>query len=359
MKKINKKNYNLLYVVGLIVVFISILSVSIGYSALNINLTISGDASVTLEKDINITNVVASSMVGGAFETSNSVHTGNSSNIFVTLPNIDSEATFKIEVTNNSDFYLHLTTYTVLGVTNNGSIGYEIIDKEAQYFLENSITEFEIRFFHIGDTVTNTEFNLNLEYEFDFVEYRKLDYITGTGTQWIDTGLMNTGDYIFETEVRQHSFTKGDGGWIISGRTTASYTLGVFFGTNGLFNGYGGTTTGLAPKPVFNVWYDIYFSRFNLYLNNVSYNVMGKQIIPEAYATTIRLGGATAGWTGGQDLRHFAGDIKFLKVTNADDGAKLRYFIPVRLNDTGEIGYWEEISGVFYANDGTGEFLGS
>ncbi len=203
---------------------------------------------------------------------------------------------------------------------------------------------------------------MNLRFNFNKVTYLNLDYLVFSGNEYINTGLLNTGDYIFETEFNHIEFTSGDGGWIISGRTTAAYTLGVFNGKSGVFNGYGGTTSAKLPHITLNTWYTLYFSRVKHTIGSYNYSVNGGKIIPEEYAREIRIGGATAAYSvaQGEDDRHFKGYMTEFKITNAEDDTILRYYVPAEILEgpnVGEIGYWDVIGNVFYPNDGTGEFL--
>ncbi len=341
-----------LFVLG---IFICILFTSIGYSALNTELSISGNALVDVSGDIRITNVYTKSATNGGYTEYNPTFTNQTTNTNVVLPNSNSTITLIVEVTNTSDDYYHLDSIEQ-ALNTNPSIKYDIKDRDILYFPGNSVREIEITFsYNFMGTVNNT--SVNLDYNFEIVPYEKLEYVRFSGTQYIDTGLMNTGDYIFETEFMQTAYTTGDGGWIFSGRTTSSYTLGVFIGINGVYNGYGGVTSPQYPKLYMNAWYDLYFSRSKFTLGTTTYRVNGGTIVPDAYSRTILFGGATTGWNGGYDARNFTGNIKCFKITNAVNNAVLKYYVPAKLFATGEVGYWDLVEDKFYGNDGTGLFL--
>ncbi len=353
MKKKKKLKFLLI-----VVIFISILFMSVGYSALNTELTISSEAIVT-SQGIKITNVALKEATNGGYETYSPTLTRDSSNFFVTLPNSDSTATFLIEVTNEDDIYYHLDFINET-VLSNSNIGYDIVDKEAQYFLENSVTELEITFFHKNGAVTNPDVTLSLEYSFSEVNYRKIDYIRTTGTQWMYTGLMNTGDYIFEDEFLITDVGTGNntGSWVIGGRVNPNYSLGVFVNNNNIIAAYGTTTQVLSPKINENIWYELYFSRERLTIGGINYNLTGEKLIPETYQAETILGGNLLAYDGvSRDDRNMKGHRKYFKVTDATTGLMLRYYIPVKLNNTNEIGYWDEINNQFYGNDGEDEFL--
>ncbi len=355
MKEKSKRNVNLLFI---LLIFISIIFMSIGYSALNIELTISGEAEVSIVGDIRISNITTLLTEGDAYTSYNPTFSDASSNIGVTLPNENSKITMIIEVTNNTNEYYHLEN--IIESSNNANINYEILNKEIIYFHPNSVTPIEVIFSYETFDSLNQNLTLNLQYNYKKVTYKNLEYLVFSGFEYIETGLSNTGDYIFETEFNQVAYTADDGGWIISGRTTAAYTLGVFNGKSGVFNGYGGTTSAKRPYISLNTWYTLYFSRTKHTIGDYNYSVNGRVLIPAEYEAFIRIGGATEAYAGGYDPRHFNGYIKNVKITDATTGEVIRHYVPAEIvegSNTGELGYWDIINDVFYGNAGTGAFL--
>lgn len=82
---------------------ISIFSISLGYSSLNTELSISGEAYVRAEENCRITNIVISSVSNEGYETYNPIYSKNSISSFVTLPNINSSLTYTVTVANKSN----------------------------------------------------------------------------------------------------------------------------------------------------------------------------------------------------------------------------------------------------------------
>ncbi len=348
-------------------IVICIILMSIGYSALNSDLTISGEAIVEAPTYIKITNISVLTSENGGYSTYNPSYTNDTSNIGVTLPNENSTITLLIEVTNDTGYYYHLDK-VIEDINNNLSIKYEIINKDVIYFHPNTVTNIEIVFSY--DTFSSLEQNidLNLDYIFEKITYKNLDYITFSGYQYINTGLFNTGDYIFETEFNQTAYNRNHtdnsiGGWIISGRKIGTNSLGVFIGNYGVYNSYGAGTVARQPNIALNSgWHTLYFSRFIHTIDNNNYVVNGKILIPEEHKTEIRIGGGTGGYYSYStpDTRHFIGHMKTIKITNAEDGEILRYYVPAEIIEganAGEVGYWDIINNEFYGNAGTGEFL--
>ncbi len=350
-----------------ILIFISVLFMSVGYSSFNENLMISGDVIVQVPPDIKITDVRLFSSENGGYSTYNPNFTNYTSSIGITLPNSNSTVTLIVEVTNETSDYYHLNEI-LENINNNSNIKYEIKDKEIIYFHPASVTEIEITFSYDVFSTTNQSIDLNLNYEFKKIKYKNLEYITYSGYEYINTGLFNTGDYIFETEFNQTAYNRNHtdgsiGGWIISGRTIGTHSLGVFVGNYGVYNSYGAGTIARQPNIALNSgWHTLYFSRFTHTIDNNNYVVNGKILIPEEYITEIRIGGGTGGYYSSSvpDTRHFIGHMKEVKITNADGGEILRYYVPAEIIEgpnIGEVGYWDIITNEFYANSGTGEFL--
>ncbi len=347
-------------IINLVICF-SIVFMSVGYSALNTSLVISGEASVKLGIAFEITDIILKSAENGAYETYNSTFTENQTNIHITLPNQNSSIVYDIEITNNTHLNYYLDNINEL-LNNNQNISCGFTNQESLFFAPNSINNIEVKCYYKNAITSEVDLSLNLDYDFIVVPFEKLEYIVSTGSQYVDTGIMNTGDYIFESEFLPVEKAKGEGVWLFSGRKVPNYTLGLYFFIsttyNFTINTYGGSTGSNSgyrlPK---DTWYDLYFSRNEFTINSINIPVYSKTIIPEDQGTTILLGGNIVNWDGGVDTRQFEGNIKYFKITDATTNELLRNFVPVKLNDTNEILYWDTVEKVYYSNIGTGVFL--
>ena len=87
----------------LFLVLISVLTISIGYSALNTSLNISGDLSLRIAADIRITNMELNRVVDGAYETYSCNYSKDTTINYTTLPASTSVADYKATVTNYSN----------------------------------------------------------------------------------------------------------------------------------------------------------------------------------------------------------------------------------------------------------------
>ncbi len=193
------------------------------------------------------------------------------------------------------------------------------------------------------------------------LEYRVLEYIESDGTQYVDTGVSNLGDYIIEDHFLVVDRYKNGGSWLFGGRMDYNYSLGVHISSAGFYTGYGSKTQSYRTSAKDNVWYELYFTRFGLNIyndtENYNYPVTGGQLIPADKETTIFLGGNLVQSGGSPDIRNFVGKRKYFKVTDATTGLLIRHYIPAQLIATGEYGFWELVEGKFYDNQGTGEYI--
>ncbi len=347
-------------IVMMCLVFICVLFMSIGYASLNTELTISGDAVVKAPTGIKITNISLLSSEGGAYATYIPTFTDSMSNISASLPNQDSKITFTVEITNYSDVYYHLNEVRE-NSNDNSNITYEIKDEEIIYLPGNSTVEVEISFYYINSITSATDISLSSVYMFKDILYQKLEFIESDGGQYIETELYNTGNYIFEDEflITNLGIGNNTGSWIVGGRVNPNYSLGVFVNSSPqVIAAYGTITQVMSPGVVINEWYEMYFSMDRLTIGGVDYNLTGEKLIPEAYQAEIIIGGNLLAYDGvSVDNRNMQGKRKYFKVTNAADGTVLRYFVPAKLDSTGEVGMWELVEDKFYGNDGTGVFL--
>ncbi len=190
--------------------------------------------------------------------------------------------------------------------------------------------------------------------------YEKLDYIYSDGEQYFDTGLMNTGNYIIEEEVYLETANDQYMSWLFGGRTDFAYGYGVLVqklsnGVMEVFALHGGSSVPIRiSNSIFDKWITVSFSKDNIVIDGNNYTTSGGIIVPSDYEQEIRLGGMSQ--TMGTDNRNFVGMKKGTVITDATTGVVVRNFIPVKINETGEIGFWDLEHGQFYSNDGEGEF---
>ncbi len=145
--------------------FLAIISISIGYSALNVNLTISGTAIVQVPTTVKLSNIILKEQLNGATEVYNSNFTDSSSNIKINLPNLNSSITYTITVLNETENVYYFSNINEL-INSNPAISYEIVDKNSIVFAPNSETQFDITFSYKDALTPDNELTLSLEFSF-------------------------------------------------------------------------------------------------------------------------------------------------------------------------------------------------
>lgn len=83
-------------------IILSIVTISIGYSALNTTLNITGEVVTRVSADIRITSLETERLSDGAYNTYNSTFSKDETNMYTTLPENGSVAVYKITITNYS-----------------------------------------------------------------------------------------------------------------------------------------------------------------------------------------------------------------------------------------------------------------
>ncbi len=342
----------------IVYVFICILLMSIGYASLNTEFSISGEAFVSGNSEFRISNISIASNLNGAHETYNSFFSNTQTDLNISLPSQNSSITFHVEVTNDTSENYYLNNINEL-LNSNSNIRYEVINGESLFFEPNSISIIEIRFYYENSINSDMDLSLSLNYDFIVVPFEKLEYLVSSGNEYIDTGVMNTGDYIFESTYWFEPNLTKDGVWLFSGRKTTNYTLGVYMLNGGtIINSYGGSTMTYSGKYFYQkLWHELYYSRTKFTIDGYNVSVFGQALVPKEHEASILLGANIVNWDGGIDTRYFIGRIKYFKIVDATTGVMIRNFIPVKLDDTGEVCYWDTVTKEYYSNIGTGGFL--
>lgn len=148
-------------------ILFSIITISIGYSALESRLNIAGDVMVRVDADIRITDLKLGNMTERSYETYSCTYSKDSTNFFVTLPNDNSVATYYAEVTNFSDKRYYLKDIIVENYSNT-EITYSVEGLVHGQIIEpNTSVDFDIKFLYVIDNPSNTSTTLVLRYVFE------------------------------------------------------------------------------------------------------------------------------------------------------------------------------------------------
>ncbi len=183
MKKNKSININFIL---LLITFISISFISIGYSAYNATLSISGEASINIDGSIYISKIEL-------LETTNATEsflptiTTNTTNLGVNVPAANSTFKYKITIKNTDSAYYHLSEINELVYSGEG----EYIIENLNIFTEfppNSETTFYITY-KPQIALSNPNFILELEYIFISGGRYKDPILNGSDPEIID-GLI-------------------------------------------------------------------------------------------------------------------------------------------------------------------------
>ena len=131
-----------------IIVFVLICSISIVCASYNQTMMINGDAILRVDEFIRITDLKMLNMENEGYETYNSQYSKNSTNMYVSLPKINSTVTYEVTVTNKS--------------------GYLFVISDIAASLVNEAITYEITNYKIGEGIGQTseiKFNINIKRE--------------------------------------------------------------------------------------------------------------------------------------------------------------------------------------------------
>ncbi|MBQ9012209.1 MAG: BspA family leucine-rich repeat surface protein, partial [Bacilli bacterium] len=156
-----------------LLIFSFVLMLSVGYAALNEELTISGEAHFRVESDIRITDVRLSNTINSASEDYASLYGKESMKVGATLPNNNSSATYKVKITNYSNVAMQLKSITKEIENNN----YTITFNKTLPLTVGKLSEEEIEITFKNNTNTSQTINANLLFTF-----AKLESMMTTGT---------------------------------------------------------------------------------------------------------------------------------------------------------------------------------
>ncbi len=159
-----------------ILIYLTILTfiifMSIGYSALNTNLTISGEVVINPSMQMYVSSIEVKEFVDGAYETYSSNATKNSTEVHVTLPNNTSKIIYEVTL-NNTTSHSYLLDNIEEIISSNQNITWEIRNITYSTKLEYGITVFELVMSHKNTSTINESSSINLKYHFElFGDYK-------------------------------------------------------------------------------------------------------------------------------------------------------------------------------------------
>lgn len=153
-----------------IAIILSIVTISIGYSALNTTLNITGEVVTRVPADIRITSLKTERLTEGAYNTYEPTFSKNETNMYTTLPENGSVAVYKVTITNYSSKNYILSELNINKSNTDISCLIEGIS-EGDIIPANSEITFTIKMLYVEIGETNERTNNVFSIEYVFEEY--------------------------------------------------------------------------------------------------------------------------------------------------------------------------------------------
>ena len=181
--------------------------------------------------------------------------------------------------------------------------------------------------------------------------YTELEYIEGTGTQWIDTGIKITGNDIIETEFKNTSSTGNGGlyGVFALGDSSAFYANGTYYGYD-VKNKKVDTNVSVDTA-----WHNVIH---NFVDGTLKLDDTTVEFAPFSFENNVNSHLFTRYYNGTYGY-YFSGYVKKHKITR--NGVVIINLIPARRDRDGVVGMYDLADSnpetAFHTNAGTGEFV--
>ncbi len=172
----------------LILIFLFLSLTTLGYAALNSELTISGSISVTAPKEIIISSIKLNNLSDSAYEQYNSSFTNNSVTIHPSLPNNSSKLTYDITISNLTNNTYYIDDIRIV-INKNDNIVWSIDSINKSTPLTNGNTTFQLEIFYDNNTSLNETSTIALEFIFKTDESYK-DLILNGSDPIITSGMI-------------------------------------------------------------------------------------------------------------------------------------------------------------------------
>ncbi|MCI8346814.1 MAG: hypothetical protein HFJ12_02565 [Bacilli bacterium] len=158
------KNKKLLFsTLGL---FLIVSFVSISYASMNTSMMITGSAYVRVDEEIRVVGIKFLHTENEGYETYKAKYSKNSTNMYTTLPNINSKITYQVEIENKSD-HVYLVS-DITGDLVNPNITYTVEDGIVKVVPKNSKILVNITFQYNSDSLlSDTTQIATMNYKFE------------------------------------------------------------------------------------------------------------------------------------------------------------------------------------------------
>lgn len=194
-------------------------------------------------------------------------------------------------------------------------------------------------------------------------EYTLLNYIESTGTQYIDTGLVGKPGYTIEATLAFTKLSTGSyqyfAGYAYTGSTDRTYFIRINNSSDHLGYTYGSTVESKLLTIEERTFYDI---KSSMKANKQEFSVDGVSLNTSTYEALSydETNPKYIYMFASQYIETFNGQCnvrcKEAKWYN-EEGILVRHYVPCYRNSDEEAGMYDLVNGVFYTNQGEGEFV--
>ena len=196
-------------------------------------------------------------------------------------------------------------------------------------------------------------YGLAVAFKVGGVKYTPVEYISSTGTQYIDTGIVASSGFEVEIKLKANSYNNLCS--IIGAHNDSSPYGRNYLGITSSHTEIGQcdsvhTYTAIDTDSSHVVLCSNVYNNMYFIVDNVAQSTSGAQSGGTYSKNTLYLfwchGGA-------QWFSRFSGRIYYCKIT--ESGTLVRDFIPAK-DEVGNVGLYDKVEGKFYYNAGTGSF---
>ena len=177
--------------------------------------------------------------------------------------------------------------------------------------------------------------------------YQQVEYIEGTGTQYIDTGFVDTGhsDYEMEFELTTlaRNYQMYIGGYRYAPAFPKAFANSETFSTMRIQSS---SDISFTVSP--GILYDLKVEGTTATLNNTSQAISrGRGVDPNLTVYIFSCSGEP----------NLISAMKLYGLKMYNNSVLIREFIPCYRKSDNEIGLYDKVNDVFYTNDGNGTFI--
>ena len=181
-------------------------------------------------------------------------------------------------------------------------------------------------------------------------EYQELEYLEGTGTQYIDTEWTPKSNGYFQIEFEFTGFFGSDKDWILGRYTDTSFLLGTKNGSSANLSIWDRTSgyQNIAGTATANYRYLISYDYATglAIANNYTYSLT--KIKTDSYPLYLFRAAPEA---------NYNSKSRVYSLVFKENGVIVKHFIPVKKKANSELGMYDIINNKFYTNKGTGTFI--